>query len=78
MNPLRTSPPHRGCADGAAEARRDARLRDIVDDGIALMRVAGTLPALEFLKSHSVDRQVIRRVLLDPGKRRGGPGIASV
>lgn len=76
MNPLRISP---NTADGAAgaESRRDQRQRDIVDDGIALVSVAGTLCALEYLKSHAVDGRVIARVLLDPAKRRNRPGLAA-
>lgn len=62
--------------NAGADARRDLRQRDIVDDGIALMRVAGTLCALEYLKSRAVDGRVIARVLLDPGRRRGGAGLA--
>ncbi|SFD21077.1 hypothetical protein SAMN05216204_11924 [Massilia yuzhufengensis] len=78
MNPVRSPMTNPSDAPGAAEARRDARLCDIVDDGIALMRVAGTLSALEYLKSHAVDGQVIMRVLLEPGKRRGRAGLAAV
>ncbi|KFI08145.1 hypothetical protein [Massilia sp. BSC265] len=65
-------------ADGAigAESRRDGRQRDIVDAGIALMSVAGTLSALEYLKSHAVDARVIARVLSDPARRRSSPGLA--
>lgn len=63
-------------ADAVPEARRDARLCDIVDDGILLMRVAGTLSALEFLKSRGVAGHVIARVLLDPGRRRRNPALA--
>lgn len=63
---------------GQTECRRDLRQRDIVDDGLALMRVAGTLSALEFLKSREVDGRVIARVLLDPGKRRGHAGLSAV
>lgn len=75
MNPSTSSSSNP--ADGAdAEARRDLHQRDIVDDGVALMRVAGTLCALEYLKSRAVDGRVIARVLLDPDKRRGGPGLA--
>lgn len=63
-----------------AEARRDLRQRDIVDNGVALMRAAGTLSALEFLKSHTVEGRIIARVLLDPGRQpeapRGGAGQA--
>ncbi len=60
-----------------AEARRDQRQRDIVDDGIALVSVAGTLSALEYLKFHAVDGRVIARVLLDPARRRSSPGLAA-
>ncbi|QOY96708.1 hypothetical protein IM543_15515 [Massilia sp. UMI-21] len=70
MNPLRTA---LNKPDGAAgaDSRRDLRQRDIVDDGIALMRTAGTLSALEYLKSRSVEGRIIARVLLDPARRRG-------
>jgi hypothetical protein len=76
MNPLRTTPSNPDGADGA-EARRDLRQRDIVDDAIALMRVAGTLSALEYLKSNAIEGRIIARVLLEPGKRRVGPGLAA-
>ena len=75
MNPL-LSP--QGNPDAAGiDARHDPRQRDIVDDGLALMHVAGTLSALEYLKSHSVDARVIARVLLEPGRRRGSSGLAA-
>ena len=80
MNPLRSSPSNQGegtSAGADADSRRDLRQRDIVDDAIALMRVAGTLSALEYLKSHAVDRQVIARVLLEPARRRVGGGLAA-
>ncbi|MGI4720005.1 MAG: hypothetical protein ACRYGO_09700 [Janthinobacterium lividum] len=76
---MHSPPPSLSLADGAdaaPEARRDARLCDIVDDGILLMRVAGTLSALEFLKSRGVAGHVIARVLLDPGRRRRNPALA--
>ena len=69
MNPPRTLHAVSGSAN---EARCDLRQRDIVDDAVLLMRAAGTLSALEFLKSHAVDTRIITRVLLDPSKRRGG------
>lgn len=77
MNPLGTSLSNPGDAAAGApgtEARRNLRQRDIVDDGIALMRVAGTLSALEYLKSHAIEGRIIARVLLDPARRRGAPG----
>jgi hypothetical protein len=74
MDPVRIALPH---PDGDAEARCDGRRRDIVDDAIALMRVAGTLPALEYLKSHAVEGRIIARVLTEPGRRRGGGALAA-
>jgi hypothetical protein len=71
--------PLHAVVDGAPatpEARRDLRQRDIVDDAILLMRAAGTLSALEFLKSHAVDTHIITRVLLDPARRRGGASLS--
>lgn len=76
MNPLRTSPTHPDGAAGA-EARRDLRQRDLVDDAIALVGVSGTLSALEYLKSHAINGRVIARVLLDPARRRGGTALAT-
>jgi hypothetical protein len=75
MNPSPAAPLHP--AASAVETRRDARQRDIIDDAIALMRVAGTLSALEYLKSHAVDAQVITRVLLEPGRRRGSQALSA-
>ena len=62
-------------SDDDREARCDLRQRDIVDDALLLMRAAGTLSALEFLKSHAVDTRIITRVLLDPSKRRSGASL---
>ena len=76
MTPRRSSPSNPDSAAGA-ESRRDQRQCDIVDDGIALMGVAGTLSALEYLKSHAIDGRVIARVLLDPTKRRSSPRLAA-
>ena len=73
MNPPRTLHAVSGSAN---EARCDLRQRDIVDDAILLMRAAGTLSALEFLKSHAVDTRIITRVLLDPSKRRAGANLS--
>lgn len=77
MNPFLTPVSNPDAAAGT-ESRRDLRQRDIVDDGLALLRVAGTLSALEFLKSRDVDGRVIARVLLDPAKRRGRAGLSAV
>jgi len=73
MHPPR---PLQAVTDGALDARCDLRQRDIVDDAVLLMRAAGTLSALEFLKSHAVDTRIIVRVLLDPSQRRGGASLS--
>ena len=75
MNPRLAAPLHP--ASLPLETRRDARQRDIVNDAISLMRVAGTLSALEYLKSHAVNAQVITRVLLDPDRRRGSEALSA-
>jgi len=76
MDALRSSP---GNPDGAdrAEARRDLRRRAIVDEAVSLSSVSGTLAALEYLKSHAIGERIIARVLLEPARRRGAPGLAS-
>jgi len=75
MNPPRTL---QAVADGAPDARHDMQQRAVVDDALHVMRAAGTLSALEFLKSHAVDTRIITRVLLDPARRRGSPGLSAV
>ena len=50
--------------------RLDLRQRDIVDHAIAVQLSSNTMSAIEYLKSHDVDPQVIERVLLEPAKRR--------
>lgn len=50
--------------------RLDLRQRDIVDHAIAVQAHGNTMSAIEYLKSHDVDPQVIERVLLEPAKRR--------
>ncbi|MEH6434852.1 hypothetical protein [Massilia sp. DD77] len=52
-----------------SDLRRNLRQRDVVARGIGLLRDCGTLAALEFLKRHAVQPQVIERVLLDPARR---------
>lgn len=53
--------------------RRDARRRDIVNHGISVQESRNTMSAVEYLKSHDIEAQVIERVLLDPGRRRMKP-----
>ncbi|GGY95530.1 hypothetical protein ACFFTM_12730 [Pseudoduganella plicata] len=54
----------------ARHARTDKVISDIVDNGIALQDRLSTVCALEYLKSHSIDADVIQRVLLFPARRR--------
>jgi hypothetical protein len=58
MNQIRTS------------QRQDAHRRDIVDTGIALQQSAGTVSAVEFLRSQDIAAPVIQRVLGEPERRR--------
>lgn len=78
MNPLPTPVSNPDDGPRLQEARCDARRQDIVDDAIALMRAAGTLSALEYLKTHAINAQVITRVLLEPGRRRGSQDLSTV
>jgi hypothetical protein len=51
--------------------RIDLRRRDIVNHGISVQESGNTVSAIEYLKSHDIDPQVIERVLLEPHRRRG-------
>jgi hypothetical protein len=66
---------HSGPSDLAvAEAdyqRLDLRRRDIVNHGISVQESSNTVSAIEYLKSHDIDPNVIERVLLEPNRRRG-------
>jgi len=53
--------------------RTDLYRRDIVNHGISVQESGNTMSALEFLKSHDIDPDVIERVLLEPQRRRN-PG----
>ena len=50
--------------------RVDAARRDIVNHGISVQECSNTMSAIEFLKSHNIDPDVIERVLLEPQRRR--------
>ncbi len=54
----------------SSELRCNSQQRDIVSHGIATLHESGTMPAVEYLKSHGVRAQVIERVLLEPARRR--------
>jgi len=69
MSPFRAQEINQ-CLAASSELRRNTRQRDIVSQGIATLRESGTMPAVEYLKSHGVRSQVIERVLLEPARRR--------
>jgi hypothetical protein len=50
--------------------RLDLRRRDIVNHGISMQESSNTMSAIEYLKSHDIDADVIARVLLEPARRR--------
>jgi len=69
MSPYRAQDIDQGLS-GSSELRRNIRERDIVAHGIATLGECGTMPALEYLKTHGVRARVIERVLLEPERRR--------
>ncbi len=50
--------------------RLDEQSCAVVDRGILVQSSFNTICAIEYLKSHNVDPQVIERVLLHPEQRR--------
>lgn len=50
--------------------RRDHRCHAIVEHGILMQQSGCTVSALEYLKARGVAPEVIRRVLLEPQRRR--------
>ncbi len=70
MNPLRNDAGDDVAIDEPNYERRDVRCRDIVDHAIAVQESRNTMSAVEYLKSHDIDADVIERVLLDPERRR--------
>ncbi|ALK97825.1 hypothetical protein AB595_16380 [Massilia sp. WF1] len=66
----RLSPGRAGDALAVPTQRQDQRRRVIVDTGIAMQRDAGTVSAVEFLRSQDIAAAVIQRVLGEPDRRR--------
>ena len=56
------------CAHG--DLRRNARQRDIVATGIAMLPTGGVMMAVEYMKSYAVGPAVIERVVWEPQRRR--------
>jgi hypothetical protein len=67
------TPPHKtadlAIADGH-NPRQDRRQHDIVEHGILMREHGSTMSAVEYLLMRDVAPHVIRRVLLEPDKRR--------
>ena len=62
---------HGGLALAQADYQRiDVRRRDIVNHGISVQESSNTMSAIEYLKAHDIDPDVIERVLLEPHRRR--------
>jgi hypothetical protein len=57
---------------GSSQQRTDERSQQIVDRGISVQSSFNTICAVEYLKSHNVNPEVIERVLLRPDLRRQG------
>lgn len=70
MNPLYNDVADSCTVDEPNYERRDVRCRDIVDHAIAVQEASNTMSAVEYLKSHDIDADVIERVMLDPERRR--------
>ena len=60
-------------AAGLLQQRSDEHCSQVVDRGIMVQSSFNTVCAIEYLKSHNVDPQVIERVLLHPDQRRKDP-----
>lgn len=56
-------------ADGN-NLRQDYRQRDIVEHGILMRERGSTMSAIEYLRTRDVAPHVIRRVMLEPDRRR--------
>lgn len=71
MNIGNTSAGPGGIACAADDERTDPWRRDIVNQGLTVQASVNTVAALEYLKAHDIEADVIERVLLEPQRRRG-------
>jgi len=55
------------------QQRHDEESSAVIDRGIVVQNSFNTVCAIEYLKSHNVDPEVIERVLLHPDQRRKHP-----
>ncbi len=71
MNMGNTSTGFAGTASAVDDDERtDVFRRDIINQGLSVQVSTNTVSALEFLKAHDIDPEVIERVLLEPQRRR--------
>ncbi|MBJ7312615.1 hypothetical protein ACFOLJ_21435 [Rugamonas sp. CCM 8940] len=54
------------------QLRSNMQSSEVVDRGIAVQASFSSICAIEYLKSHNIDPEVIKRVLLHPELRRKG------
>jgi hypothetical protein len=55
---------------GLLQQRSNEQCSAVVDRGISVQSSFNTVCAIEYMKSHNIDPQVIERVLLHPEQRR--------
>jgi hypothetical protein len=58
---------------GLPRQRVDEQCCDVINRGVLVQSSFNTVCAIEYLKSHNIDPQVIERVLLHPEQRRKAP-----
>ncbi|HAT31818.1 MAG TPA: hypothetical protein DCW29_13470 [Janthinobacterium sp.] len=68
--PRLLQPPRSPTVTELYQQRVDQEAHHIVNQGISVQSSFNTVCAIEYLKSHNVDAQVIERVLLHPELRR--------
>jgi hypothetical protein len=70
MSMLNQRAPAQSTAPNAAQQRVNTAGHAIVNHGIAVQSSLNTVCAVEYMKSHNIDPDVIERVLLHPEQRR--------
>ena len=70
MNALLAPRAEKAPASRLDQQRHDEQSSAVVDRGLIVQSSFNTICAIEYMKSHNVDPQVIERVLLHPEQRR--------
>nr|WP_315393550.1 hypothetical protein [uncultured Duganella sp.] len=70
MNALLAPRAENAPASRLDQQRHDEQSSAVVDRGLIVQSSFNTICAIEYMKSHNVDPQVIERVLLHPEQRR--------